>query len=77
MQFFPSVRAHFLVVYYATSLRLATASVTFDIVASPGLVKDGSETVQIKTLNLTTEMTGVRCGSTKTLRFTKVFQFLV
>ena len=71
------VRAHLLVVDCVTSLRLAIISNTFDIIASPRLGKDQSETAQITTLNLTIETTGARCDSSKTPRFTKDFQFLV
>ena len=71
------VRAHLLVVDCVTSLRLAIISNTFDIIASPRLGRDRSETAQITTLNLTIETTGARCDSSKTPRFTKDFQFLV
>ena len=71
------VRVHLLVVDCVTSLRLAIISNTFDIIASPRLGRDRSETAQITTLNLTIETTGARCDSSKTPRFTKDFQFLV
>ena len=60
------VRAHLLVVDFVTSLRLAIISNTFDIIASPRLGRDRSETAQITTLNLTIETTGARCDSSKT-----------